>query len=172
MSTSRSLNKVTLIGNLTRPPVLKQTTNGAVVSTFGIATNNTWKDSNGELQERAEFHNIVAWQKLAEICAQILNVGMLVFVEGELRTRTWEDESGKKHYRTDVKIHDMKLLDSKEKQGVGIDESYKLGDAEGSDFDDNQGALPSKPRAEKKPEVEKTNPEAEEEAKTDAEDLF
>lgn len=128
MSTARSLNKVFLIGNLTRPPMLKKTANSATVATFGLATNATWKDANGNIQERAEFHNIVAWNKLAEICAQILNVGMLIWVDGELRTRTWEDENGKKHYRTEIKLNDMKLLDSKEKKGVGIDGAYDEGE--------------------------------------------
>lgn len=135
MSTSRSLNKVMLIGNLTRDPVLKSTSSGSTVCTFGIATNTTWKDSENNLQERTEFHNIVAWNKLAEICAQILSTGMLVYVEGELRTRVWDDENGTRHYRTEVKIDDMKLLDNKDKQGVGIEaarveESDEAGEAE------------------------------------------
>lgn len=121
MSTSRSLNKVFLIGNLTRNPVIRQTTNGSVVCSFGLATNSTWKDSKGNLQERTEFHNIVAWNKLGEICAQILAVGMLVYIEGELRTRTWEDANGNKHFKTEIKLEDMKLLDDKDKKGVGID---------------------------------------------------
>ena len=121
MSTSRSLNKVMLIGNLTRDPVLKSTSSGSTVCTFGIATNTTWKDSENNLQERTEFHNIVAWNKLAEICAQILATGMLVYVEGELRTRVWDDDNGTRHYRTEVKIDDMNLLDNKDKQGVGIE---------------------------------------------------
>ncbi len=121
MATARSLNKVMLIGNLSRDPVIKTTPNGATVCTFGIATNTAWKDENGETQERAEFHNIVCWNKLAEICAQILSVGMLVYVEGEIRTRTWDDESGVRHYRTEIRISDMKLLDSKGKSGVGIE---------------------------------------------------
>jgi len=121
MSTSRSLNKVMLIGNLTRNPVLKSTTSGSTVCTFGLATNTTWKDPDGNLQERTEFHNIVAWNKLAEICAQILAMGMLVYLEGELRTRVWDDEKGVRHYRTEIKIDDMKLLDNKDKQGIGVD---------------------------------------------------
>jgi len=121
MSTSRSLNKVFLIGNLTRNPVIRQTTNGSAVCSFGLATNSTWKDSKGNLQERTEFHNIVAWNKLGEICAQILAVGMLVFIEGELRTRTWDDGNGNKHFKTEIKLEDMKLLDDKDKKGVGID---------------------------------------------------
>ncbi len=139
MSTARSLNKVMLIGNLTRPPALKKTTNGAVVATFGVATNATWKDAEGNLQERAEFHNIVAWNKLGEICAQILNTGMLVWLEGELRTRTWEDsDNGKKHYRTEVKISDMKLLDAKEKKGVGLDDAFKEGETSPEEYPETE----------------------------------
>jgi single-strand DNA-binding protein len=123
MATSRSLNKVMLIGNLSRDPVIKTTANGATVCTFGIATNAAWRDENQELQERTEFHNIVAWNKLAEICAQILAVGMLVYIEGELRTRTWDDESGVRHYRSEVRISDMKLLDNKGKSGVGLEQA-------------------------------------------------
>lgn len=123
MATSRSLNKVMLIGNLSRDPVIKTTAGGATVCTFGIATNTAWRDESGELQERTEFHNTVSWNKLAEICAQILAVGMLVYVEGELRTRTWDDENGVRHYRAEVRVSDMKLLDSKGKSGVGLEEA-------------------------------------------------
>ncbi len=124
MSTSRSLNKVMLIGNLTRDPVIRNVgEKQSVVCTFGVATNSTWKDSQGNLQERTEFHNIVAWNKLGEICAQILSTGMLVYLEGELRTRTWDDENGTRHYRVEVKLSDMKLLDAKGKKGVGVEEA-------------------------------------------------
>jgi single-strand DNA-binding protein len=133
MSTSRSLNKVFLIGNLTRNPVIRQTSNGSIVCSFGIATNSTWKDSKGNLQERTEFHNIVAWNKLGEICAVILAVGMLVYIEGELRTRTWEDANGNKHFKTEIKLEDMKLLDDKGKKGVGIDSAKSAGETLGSE---------------------------------------
>ncbi len=123
MAASRSLNKVMIIGNLSRDPVIKETANGATVCTFGIATNTAWKNESGELQERTEFHNIVSWNKLAEICAQILSVGMLVYVEGEIRTRSWDDENGVRHYRSEVRVSDMKLLDNKGKSGVGIEEA-------------------------------------------------
>ncbi len=139
MSTARSLNKVLIIGNLTRPPVVRKTSNGAVVATFGVATNSSWRDSSGNVQERSEFHNIVAWNKLAEICAQILNTGMLVYVEGELRTRTWDDsESGRKIYKTEIKINEMKLLDTKDKQGIGLDKAMEMGsDGEDESSDDS-----------------------------------
>ena len=123
MATSRSLNKVMLIGNLSRDPVVRTTASGATVCTFGIATNAAWRDENKELQERTEFHNIVSWNKLAEICAQILAVGMLVYLEGEIRTRTWDDEAGQRHYRSEVRVNDMKLLDSKGKSGVGLEQA-------------------------------------------------
>ncbi len=126
MAKSRSLNKVMLIGNLTRDPVLKTTASGVTVCTFGLATNDNWKDTQGVEKERAEFHSIVAWNKLAEVCAQILSVGMLVYVEGELRTRVWIDEAGTKHFRTEVKVEDMKLLDGKGKMGIGIDEAREI----------------------------------------------
>lgn len=105
--------------------------NGSVVCNFGIATNATWKDGGSNVQERTEFHNLVAWNKLAEICAQILAVGMLIYVEGELRTRTWDDANGVRHYKTEIKINDMKLLDDKGKKGVGLDEAKLAGEEEG-----------------------------------------
>lgn len=123
MAKARSLNKVMLIGNLTRDPALKETSNNVKVCTFGIATNSMWKDAGGNVQEKAEFHNIVAFNKLAEICLQVLSVGMLVYVEGELRTRVKDDaETGKKIYRTEIKLNDMVLLNSKDKKGVGTGE--------------------------------------------------
>lgn len=134
MSTSRSVNKVILIGNLTRNPVLRTIGNGSVVCNFGIATNATWKDGGSNVQERTEFHNLVAWNKLAEICAQILAVGMLIYIEGELRTRTWDDANGVRHHKTEIKINDMKLLDDKGKKGVGVDEAKKAAE-EGEDDD-------------------------------------
>jgi single-strand DNA-binding protein len=134
MSTSRSLNKVMLIGNITRDPALRETPNGGLVSTFGIATNASWKDADGNIQERTEFHNVVAWNKLAEITAQILATGMLVYIEGELRTRTWEDGNGVRHYRTEIKIDDLKLLDKKGREPIGLDKSKEQGTkAEGED---------------------------------------
>jgi len=129
MTTSRSLNKVMIIGNLTRDPAIKSIDEkDTVVCTFGIATNSTWRDASGNIQERTEFHNVVAWNKLGEICAQILSRGMLVYIEGELRTRTWDDQNGTRHFRTEIKLNDMKLLDSKSKKGIGITEAKKEGD--------------------------------------------
>jgi single-strand DNA-binding protein len=121
MSKSRSLNKVMLIGNLTRSPVLKETTGGVVICSFGIATNTNWRDKDGNVKEKAEYHNLIALNKLAEICAMVLDVGMLVYVEGELRNRVFDGADGKKYYKTEIKLNDMYLLDSKGKKGVGVD---------------------------------------------------
>jgi single-strand DNA-binding protein len=116
---ARSLNKVQLIGNLTREPELRYTTGGTPVVTFGLATNKSWKDQDGNLKEVAEFHNIVAWNKMAEICQQLLAKGMKVYIEGSLSTRSWEAEDGSTRYKTEVRVNDMILLDSKGKQGNG-----------------------------------------------------
>ncbi|MCD4756300.1 single-stranded DNA-binding protein [bacterium] len=119
---ARSLNKAQLIGNLTRDPELRYTNSGAAVATFGMATNKSWKDEKGELKELAEFHNIVAWSKMAEICQQLLAKGMKVYIEGSLNTRSWEADDGSKRYKTEIRVDDMILLDNKGKQGVGITE--------------------------------------------------
>lgn len=109
-----SLNKVQLIGNLTRDPEMKQIPGGQVVSTFGIATNLTWTDSSGQKQTKVEFHNIVAWRKLAEICGQYLKKGSKCYIEGRLQTRDWEGEDGVKRYRTEIVADNMIMLDKKD----------------------------------------------------------
>lgn len=119
---ARSLNKVMLIGNLTRDPEMRYTNSGTPVVTFGMATNKSWKDASGEMKELAEFHNVVAWNKMAEICQQLLAKGMKVYVEGSLNTRSWQAEDGTTRYKTEVRVDDMILLDSKGKQGAGVDE--------------------------------------------------
>ena len=86
----RSVNKVILIGNLTRDPVMRSAPSGQAVTTFGIATNREWITANGERKSSTEFHDLVAWAKLAEICQQYLKKGKLIYVEGYLKTRTWE----------------------------------------------------------------------------------
>ncbi|MBN1331729.1 single-stranded DNA-binding protein [Candidatus Dojkabacteria bacterium] len=174
MSTSRSLNKVMLVGNLTRDPVLKETSSGATVCTFGVATNTTWKDAENNLQERTEFHNIVAWNKLGEICAQILSTGMLVYLEGELRTRVWDDESGNRHYKTEVKIDDMKLLDKKDREGVGVEQARST---EPADESDEKPETQDKKQEGKREEKPKEKKESEDKAENDeidqeADDLF
>lgn len=110
---ARSLNKVMLIGNLTRDPEMRYTPQGAAVCTFGVATNRSWTTESGEKKEDAEFHNIVAWNKLAEICSQLLKKGRKVYVEGRLSTRSWQGQDGTQKQRTEVVISDMVILDKK-----------------------------------------------------------
>jgi single-strand DNA-binding protein len=128
MAKSRSLNRVELIGNLTRNPVLRQSSSGVTVCTFGLATNTSWRDGDGQNQERVEFHNIVAFNKLAEICAQVLSIGMLVYIDGELRTRVKERDNGEKYHKVEIKLNDMILLNSKNKEPVGLDAAKQAGE--------------------------------------------
>lgn len=110
---SRSLNKVQLIGNLTRDPELRYTPTGAAVCTIGLATNRYWTLESGEKKEEVEFHRIVAWNKLAELCSQLLTKGRKVYVEGRLRTASWQAQDGSQRNTTEVVIEDMILLDSR-----------------------------------------------------------
>jgi len=97
---TRSLNKVMLIGNLTRDPELRYTPNGTAVCSFGLATNRSWVPSDSsERREEAEFHRIVAWNKLAELCSQLLTKGRKVYIEGRLQTRSWESPNGEGNLR-------------------------------------------------------------------------
>lgn len=109
---SRSVNKVILLGNLTRDPELRYTPQGAAVASFGLATNREWV-ADGAKKEVADFHNVVAWNKLAELCAQLLSKGSKVYVEGRLQTRDWVNEDGVKRYKTEVVIDEMILLTPK-----------------------------------------------------------
>ncbi len=125
-----SLNRAEIIGNLTRDPELKTTQNGKSVSTVGVATNRTWKDSSGQKHEEAEFHNVVCWGKLAEIVSEYLNKGMKAYFAGRLSTRMWEDEAGMKHYRTEIIADDMIILSPKHGGGG---ESYSSRDEDDND---------------------------------------
>lgn len=118
---SRSLNKVTLIGNLTRDPELRYTPNGAAVCTIGLATNRTWTTDSGEKKEETEFHRVIAWNKLAELCSQLLIKGRKIYVEGRLRTNSWTGQDGNQRSTTEIIIEDMILLDSK--RPVGMEEA-------------------------------------------------
>ncbi len=104
------LNKVILIGRLGADPEIRYTPSGAEVATFRMATNETWTNKNGEKEERTEWHRVVAWRNLAKICGEYLNKGRLVYIEGKIRTRSWEDRDGNKRYTTEVEATDMKML--------------------------------------------------------------
>lgn len=109
----RSLNKVQLIGNLTRDPELRYTPSGTAVCTFGLATNRSWTTQSGETKEETEFHRIVSWNKLAELCSQLLSKGRKVYVEGRLSTRSWTAQDNTQRTTTEIVIEDMIILDSK-----------------------------------------------------------
>ncbi len=106
------LNKVMLIGRLTKNPELRSTPSGQSVTSFSIATNRVFTDGQGQKQDRAEFHNIVAWGKLAEICSQYLSKGRRAYVEGRLQTRDWVGQDGMRRYSTEVIAENMIILDS------------------------------------------------------------
>ncbi|MBI1806261.1 MAG: single-stranded DNA-binding protein [Ignavibacteria bacterium] len=110
----KSLNKVMLIGNLGKDPELSYTASGVAVAKFSVATGERWKDQEGNTQERTEWHNIIAWRKLAEICGQYLKKGSKVYLEGRLQTRSWDDKNtGVKRYATEIIADDLIMLDAK-----------------------------------------------------------
>ncbi|PYP93083.1 MAG: single-stranded DNA-binding protein [Candidatus Angelobacter sp. Gp1-AA117] len=108
---AKSVNKVILVGNLGKDPEIKYTPNGVPVAKFSLATNERFKDKSGEWQDRTEWHNIVAWQRLAEIVGEYVKKGSKLYIEGKLQTSSWEDkQSGEKKYRTEIVAQDLVLL--------------------------------------------------------------
>lgn len=146
---ARSLNRVQLIGNLTRDPELRYTPSGTAVCSFGLATNRTWTTETGEKHDETEFHRIVAWNKLAELCSQFLVKGRKVYVEGRLSTKTWTGQDSQQRTTTEIIIDDMILLDSK---GQG---SVSAGQPSGSQS--TRGARPHSDETEE----QKASPESE-----------
>lgn len=106
-----NLNKAMIIGNLTRDPETRTTATGQTVTHFSVATNRVWTNAAGQRQEEVEYHNIVAWTKLAEICNQYLSKGRKVYIEGRLRTREWVGQDGNKRNRTEIIADNMIMLD-------------------------------------------------------------
>lgn len=129
---SRSLNKVQLIGNLGKDPELKYTPSGVAVATFSIATSESWKDQEGNQQEKTEWHNIVAWRKLAEIVGEYLKKGKKVYIEGKLQTRNYEKD-GVKRYITEIVADQLIMLDGggggKSSGGSTASEAVPMADA-------------------------------------------
>ncbi len=134
------LNKVMIIGRLTRDPESRTIPSGQTVTTFSLATNRQWKDKSGEMQSKTEFHNIVAWRRLAEICAQYLKKGRQIYLEGHLQTRSWDDQSGTKRYRTEIVADNMIMLGSK-----GDAAPAAASDAPAKEQDDGQTPPPPEP---------------------------
>jgi len=115
-----SVNKVILVGRLGKDPEIRSTPSGTSVAKFSIATDDRYTDKSGEKQERTEWHNITAWGKLAEICGQYLKKGKLVYIEGSIRTDSWDDkETGQKRYRTEIVANAMQMLDRKGDENGG-----------------------------------------------------
>jgi len=151
---ARSLNRVQLIGNLTRDPELRYTPSGTAVCSFGLATNRSWTTDTGEKHEETEFHRIVSWNKLAELCSQFLVKGRKVYVEGRLSTRSWTGQDGQQRSTTEVVIDDMILLDSRGQQSAPRQEesgrSMPRSDAGGEKPEPEETQAPA-PKVAKKP---------------------
>ncbi|MEX0720624.1 MAG: single-stranded DNA-binding protein [Balneolaceae bacterium] len=147
-----SLNKAMLIGNLGQDPEVRYTQSNTAVATLSIATSERYKDSNGEYQERTEWHRVVAWGRTAEVCQQYLKKGSKIYVEGPIQTNSWEDKDGQKRYTTEVKALRMIMLDSKGGSGGGNSSSQSDNKSSekpmssnvelGSNFDDMDDDLP------------------------------
>lgn len=112
-----SINKVIIVGRLGRDPELKYTPSGMAVCTFSVATSERWKDKDGKDQERTEWHRIVVWSKLAELCNQYLSQGKQVFIEGQLQTRSWDDKEGQKRYVTEIIAKSVQFLGDRPESG-------------------------------------------------------
>lgn len=115
----RSVNKVIIIGNLTRDPEMKATQNGQNITTFGVATNREWITGSGEKKKSTEFHEIVAWSRLADICSKFLKKGKLVYLEGYLKRRSWDSDNGEKKFKTEIVLEDMIILSKKPNEEDG-----------------------------------------------------
>ena len=115
------INKAILVGRLGKDPEIRYTPDGAMVTSFSVATDEVWKDKNGERVQKTEWHRIVTFRKLAEICGKYLAKGKLVFIEGRIQTRSWDDKEGRKHYTTEIIASNMQMLDSKGTMAKGDD---------------------------------------------------
>ncbi len=122
---AHGVNMVVILGNLTRDPELRYTPSGSAVCNFGVATNRSWTTSEGESQEKVEFHNVVAWKKLAEICSQYLIKGQKVYIQGRLQTRTWEGKDGNRRSRTEIVADQMVML--QRPRGASVPTSGEVG---------------------------------------------
>ena len=129
-----SVNKAILVGRLGKDPEIRSTPSGSTVAKFTIATDERFTDRNGEKQERTEWHNVVAWNKLAEICGQYLKKGKLVYIEGSIRTDSWDDkETGQKKYRTEIVAQTMQMLDRRgDEAGGGSGGQYASSSSRGN----------------------------------------
>jgi single-strand DNA-binding protein len=135
------INKVILVGNLGKDPEIRHTPNGQAVANFSIATSESWTDKNGQKQERTEWHRIVVWGKLAELCGKYLSKGRQCFVEGKLQTRSWDDKDGQKKYTTEIIASTVQFLGGA--AGAGAGASRVDFDSHGGSADDPFGPPPN-----------------------------
>ncbi|HEX6100901.1 MAG TPA: single-stranded DNA-binding protein [Thermoanaerobaculia bacterium] len=153
------INKVILVGRLGKDPEIRSTPQGNTVAKFTLATDEKFTDRAGEKQERTEWHNIVAWGKLGEICGQYLRKGKLVYIEGSIRTDSWDDkESGQKKYRTEIVANTMKMLDRRGDEGGGgggggYDRGSSYGSSSSSSSSSRGGGRPASSEIEDDEEV-------------------
>ena len=148
-----NLNKAMIIGNLTRDPEIRNTAGGMPVASFGVATNLVWTDQSGQRQEKVEFHNIVAWRRLAEIVGKYLRKGSKVYIEGRLQTRDWTGQDGFKRYRTEIVAENMIMLDNRSggNQAFGNERNYSQTQSAPSNQAPDQSpaaSVPSEPEEE------------------------
>jgi single-strand DNA-binding protein len=130
----RGLNKVMIIGRLGRDPEMRYTPSGRPVTSFSVATSRTWTSAEGERREETEWFNVVAWGNLAEICKAHLSKSQQVYVEGRLQTRGWEDETGKKHFRTELVANEMILLGDRRRDNSQLDDLDYSNEEDDSDY--------------------------------------
>lgn len=128
----RGVNKVILIGNLGRDPEIRYTTGGRAVANFSVATTDSYTTKDGEKQETTEWHRIVAWGKLAEICGEYLTKGKMVYIEGSLQTRSWEDKEGNTRRTTEIVARNMEILSP---AGTRAEQPSREGSSDAGDFD-------------------------------------
>ena len=134
---ARTLNKVMLIGNVGRDPELKHTPSGIPVTSFNLATTDSWKDRAGNLQEHTDWHTVVAWRGLAEICHKLVKKGARIYVEGKLQTRNFEDKNGVKKHIVEILIDSMLLLDAKRNKGIEGEQSLDIENFTMTSFEDD-----------------------------------
>jgi single-strand DNA-binding protein len=157
---SGSVHKVILVGRLGKDPEIKYTPSGAPVANFSLATDEVFKDRSGEQQRRTEWHRIVAWNRLAEICGQYLTKGKQVYIEGSIRSREWEDPSGNKRTAYEIVAREMKMLGSRadtERAAAAAGELDSAPDHQPAPRPDRSAPEPSAPRSQPNPESEITD---------------
>ena len=132
-----SVNKVIVLGRLGQNPEVRYTPSGAAVANFSVATNESWSDKSGQKQERTEWHKVVVWGKLAELCSQYLSKGRQVYLEGRLQTRQWQDKDGQTKYTTEIQAQTVQFIGAGAGAGAGVarDPSAGVGQAAGGGMD-------------------------------------